>query len=131
MGLTGLHCVCSATAVCFRGDFDVEREERNNWYCTGLSEDQRMTNGKVLKRFLTLPSMTYILRAVWFKILCYESILLFHVAFMNKSVHYYHNDNAIVDTAGLRDKLDQRVWRKKHPSLHTKFHISVVSWGCF
>lgn len=67
-----------------------------------------MANGKVLKRFLTLPLMTYILRAVWFKILCYESILLFHVASVNRSVHY-RNDNGTVATAGLCDKLDQRV----------------------
>lgn len=128
MGLTGLCLLCYCSVL--QGDFDLGREERNSWSCTGLSEDQRMANGKVLKRFLTLPLMTYILRAVWFKILCYESMLLFHVASVNKSVHY-HNDNDTVHTAGLCDKLDQRVWREKHSSLHTKFHISVVSWGCF
>lgn len=47
------------------------------------------------------------MRAALGRILCRESIFPFHVASVNKSVHYCHNDNGTVDIAGLCDELDQ------------------------
>lgn len=135
MRLTGLFYVWCATALCFRRDFDVGGEERKNCCWMGLLGYQRMANGKVVKRFLTLPLMTSTSyegsmrqNSVSWKHFSLSCCFCEQKCSLLPQWQWYCRHSRAVLWAWPKVCT---VWRKMHPSLYTEFHILEFFPGGF